>query len=207
MPTIPKKLHRIWFGSHLPEKYQENLTQLKRLNPDYELILHSDPETMSKDEYQALTAYCKDKGITLLNVREEKIENLDLIIKELDGSKSRIFDYEKRLNYTRASDLARITIIYHYGGIYTDTEIFPVRGFGVLEAPAGFLQTYYLKTEKPYIITPKGPYVHCVEYDFMAGVKGAVFFAIASEVSKHDYRALSDSERPELWLYSPDSRD
>lgn len=204
MPEIAKINHRIWFGSNLPEHYQGNLIALKELNPDYELCLHSDPESMTDEEWVALTAFCEKNTITLRSVREEQIPAKEHILKELDDSRnSELSIAKKRLAYVRASDITRMAVIYHYGGIYTDTDLLPKAGFGTLEASEGFLQTYYNLTSPPYVETEKGVFVKRVEYDFMAAVAGNRFYEVALGIIDIHYKALEPASN--LWRFADDN--
>ena len=194
-------LHRVWFGSALPEKYRDNLLLLKQKNPAYRVWLHSDPDTMAKKEWKSLQQFCSKNDIFLFNIRKEKLVNGDLIQQELENSKKRTTVFEKRLCYVRASDIARLAIIYQYGGIYTDTDLRPINGFGNLFAAEGFLQTYYGKGEEGK--TSK-TLVYDLAYDFMAGIPGAEFYRIALAVIRANYNVLKISPAPERWLYVPD---
>lgn len=204
MPQINKILHRIWYGSSLPARYKGFLLRLKTLNPDYSIWLHSDPGSMSKADYEVLQAFCQENKIELRNIREEVLEDSDLIQLELNKSLKRGTDYEKRLCYVRAADVTRLALLYQYGGIYTDTDIIPDQGFGRLEAPEGFLQTYYSgEGNKPYWKTKSGQaYVERVEYDFMASVPGTEFYKVALAIIRCNYQSLQESHDPESWLYS-----
>src|SRR3990167_8518521 len=135
---IPKIAHRIWFGDGFTPKYQKYMRLLATLNPDYTVKLWSDPGTMSETAYRFLQMFCKENHIELRNIREHnELINYDLIMEELDTAPQR-FSY-RRLHYVRASDIARISILFEQGGIYTDADTKMTKPFQEFQAKYGVL--------------------------------------------------------------------
>ena len=213
MFEIPKRLHRIWFGSDLPLDYRKNLVILKEKNPEYIVFLHSDSKTMEQEAWDSLTTFCLEHTITLSDIRNIRINNKDLIERELDDSLSRGSTYEKIQNYVRASDLARIAILVEWGEIYTDTEISPHTGFGTLYAQYGFLEAFYPglwnSSYESIMSQSTGqmcPVVIHIQYDFMAGIPQNELHKVAEKINRLDYEALTKTDCHKIFLYSLDRK-
>jgi len=55
--VIPRIIHFVWLGGELPEWAKRNIAEFKRLNPDYEIMMHG--ETSLNPKYAAAYAKCK----------------------------------------------------------------------------------------------------------------------------------------------------
>ena len=104
---IPLKIHFIWLGSFLPEKYKENILTYKTHNVDYEINLWTDCEP--------LISRNNSNGIRIRDVNSLQMENRDL--------------FNSETNYGFRSDILRYEVVYAEGGIYTDTDSVAVKPF------------------------------------------------------------------------------
>ena len=105
--NIPLKIHFIWLGSFLPEKYKENILTYKTYNLDYEINLWTDCEP--------LISLNNLNGIHIRDVNSLKMNNRDL--------------FDSETNYGFKSDILRYEVVYTEGGIYTDTDSVAVKPF------------------------------------------------------------------------------
>jgi len=110
---IPKIIHFIWLGSVLPEKYLDNLKQWRQVNPEYKILLWVDHEE-SKERLSQFAAH---------DLQVERIHQ-DPQLKTINDSVyfRRWCDTAMPL-YSVAANLLRYSIIYLYGGIYADCDV------------------------------------------------------------------------------------
>jgi len=106
---VPKKLHFIWLGKLIPEKYQQNILSFRKYNPEYEINLWT--ETIS-DELR--------KNLSSITVRDVISEMSDYMTKALIDSEP---------NVGGKSDILRYEIVYRNGGVYLDTDSISVQPF------------------------------------------------------------------------------
>ena len=143
-PNTRQILHRIWFGSMIPENYQNHILKFKELNPEFKIIIWTDFNNLKTEEIQDFTRFCNDNKILLKNIREHPyFVNFDLIIEELNAAQRAP---KEKFRYARASDLARISILINQGGIYTDTDTRANEELYSPELPFGFVIKYENRT-------------------------------------------------------------
>jgi len=106
---VPKKLHFIWLGSVLPEKYQKNILTFRKLNPDYQINLWTE---LISDELRA--------NLTTIEIHDIIRAMEDFVVKPI---------YDKEENFGARSDILRYEIIYRNGGVYFDTDSVCVKPF------------------------------------------------------------------------------
>lgn len=114
--TTPKKLHWVWFGAELPEKYVSNIEEMALFcNPGWEVFLWSEmPSTPLRDHLKIHGVQYNFKNITK-HIEEGLFVNGDLILMEK--------------NLAGKSDYLRLEVVYLEGGIYQDTDAHPVQPF------------------------------------------------------------------------------
>ena len=119
---IPKIIHVIWFGESYPDKYKQYLLSLIKLNPECDFRFWCDGELASQtmlDAFDDISKY--EERFQICQIRNyPDLANFDLIVEELDKSKES--EQYKKIHYVRASDMARISILYAQGGIYLDAD-------------------------------------------------------------------------------------
>jgi hypothetical protein len=209
--VIPKLLHRIWFGPTIPEVYQKNLVQLIEKNsPRYTVHLWTDVSLMSDAYTQRLRTFAERYKIVLHDIRENtQLINYELILEELNKTilHQGEQDFQPRVHYARASDLARVAILIEQGGIYTDTDTQSREPLPALHANYGILlkkkqASHGLSKEKQdELSTFKFPdFTDVILYDFIAATPHNEVLLLAAEVSKIDY-AVYHRRQQESWEY------
>lgn len=93
---VPEKLHFIWVGSPLPEKYRANVEGFARDNPSYRVTLWVDCETFPPE------------GVSVEQVGDLRMSHRDL--------------YDAETNWGAKADIARYEIVYQHGGVYCDID-------------------------------------------------------------------------------------
>jgi len=107
---IPKRMHFLWFGNEIPEKYIKNIMSFRRNNPYYEINLWT--EKIS-DELKK-----KSSGIFIVGNLTREVEQFT--------TKDLIFEES---NMGAKSDIARYEIVYRHGGMYLDTDSISLKPF------------------------------------------------------------------------------
>ena len=104
---IPPKIHLIWIGSPLPDRYLIGPQSFAQLNPDHTVHLWVDhvPENIEEAD-----------NLKIRNINQDVWINEDLL--------------EECTNHAMKSDILRLEIVYRYGGIYVDVDATALRSFG-----------------------------------------------------------------------------
>lgn len=105
---VPRKIHMVWIGSVLPEKYWSGPYSFSLLNPGFRVHLwldHLPPHNMPNP------ANLQVEDITL-----EEWASEDLL--------------EASTNWAMRTDILRMEIVQRYGGIYVDVDAVAKRPFG-----------------------------------------------------------------------------
>lgn len=99
MPDIldTKRLHFIWIGSELPDRFADNIAEWKRLHPDWECSVWTDAEL---DYHRLENRALYDQAEKL--VPRDAVEQF-------------------------RADIARYEILYQCGGFYADVDTRPMR--------------------------------------------------------------------------------
>jgi len=137
---IPKQLFFIWFGKEVPKFAYFSLNSFKEMNTDFciDLIHYTIDDVVN----------CHD---SVLNYTK----NLIFLTKK--GIKNKYFDYIKlriqsKFNFIQIlSDVIRFELLYYYGGIYCDCDLFPVKRFDpILLNNTNFTQGVMCFRDKKY---------------------------------------------------------
>lgn len=128
MLKAPKKMHFIWIGTKIPQKYINNIKTWIETNPDYQAYLWIDSATVPPArEYDHLS-----KIEAIAQAKKAGAEIIDLASPDnqfLQGAKNaRWYNDEASgayANYAAASDILRLEILLKEGGVYIDTDIQP----------------------------------------------------------------------------------
>lgn len=102
MSQIPKRLFYVWFGEDVPNDVHACIQTWKLAMPDFEIIKIDENKSQWFDFHAALANSEWLKAV-----------------------------YERKL-WAYVSDYIRIKVLYDHGGIYLDTDVTTVRGFGPL---------------------------------------------------------------------------
>lgn len=131
--NTPTRIHFIWIGSKIPDKYISNITTYIKNNPNYDIWLWHDKNTVINDERIVKMPF------HLHNIKE-LIESEELKFKNVYG-----FDNMK--NWAGKADILRYEIVYNFGGMYIDVDSISVKPFDEL-----FVHPYVCMRLKDYII-------------------------------------------------------
>lgn len=103
---IPKRVHFIWIGSDIPEKYVLNILRIREHNPEYEFNLWMD---RAFDHAEHAFAIHLANFQTVVQIRDlPLIRNFDL--------------YSEETNLGARADILRYEIVYRFGGVYLDVD-------------------------------------------------------------------------------------
>ena len=138
--NIPKRIHFIWLG-RLPERYVNNLSQILSRFPTHQAYLWTDSGNMAHHS-TLLDRHQLGNRIKVKNI-EKHIERPPLpgrgalsnsSWQEVRGAFHREHEGTYK-NYAAASDIARLMVLYKYGGQYYDVDVFLniTNGFESLE--------------------------------------------------------------------------
>lgn len=113
---IPKIIHQTWKDTNLPDIFSNILNENKKINEefDFKLWIHS------PIDYKYFE---NDNDI-------DNRYNIDKLIKNF--SKELYMIYLKCKYGVQKSDIARLIILYQYGGIYIDLDILSIKSFNNL---------------------------------------------------------------------------
>ena len=121
---IPKILHFIWFGRHIPKYVQFSIDAFQEVNSDFKIhFVYRDIKTVEEiiDDKEK----CKNNDDVLLRRCGLSILNQDeLYINTINHCKKSKLKFIQIL-----SDIYRLDILNYYGGIYLDCDTFPVKKF------------------------------------------------------------------------------
>lgn len=121
---IPKILHFIWFGRHIPKYVQFSIGAFQKVNSDFKIhFVYRDIKTVEEiiDDKEK----CKNDDDVLLRRCGLSILNQDeLYINTVNHCK------KSKLKFIQILlDIYRLDILNYYGGIYLDCDTFPVKKF------------------------------------------------------------------------------
>lgn len=190
--TLSKKLNFIWFGSSFPIEYQKNISSFKFYNPNFKILLWVDYESLTEEEIKFMELLSLRLGIELRNIRNEKLLNQDLIILELNKART---DRKKmaRIHFVRASDIARVGILFAEGGIYYDTDSKCIHAIPEnILLPHGFLSE---STDLEELNLEENPYalLKVVFYHFMAAIPNNRILELTAAITRLDYDTYNNS--------------
>lgn len=191
--------HRIWFGSFLPKAYQLNLLRFKAHNPRYAIHLWTDFASITTEEKQQFEDFCGKHNFTLHSIREHQdLLNIDLIAEELD--KILLNKEKKRVHCVRASDLARIPIVYEDGGLYLDTDTNSVSPLPEFSSPNNLLlKRLHLNELLELAYNYDEPTKFGMVFiDFIAAEPRNPFLKFVAQIARLDYETYHNSQNL-LW--------
>lgn len=114
---IPKIIHHIWIGSHLPKYAKEFRRSWIKHHPDWTFIYWTD----HPDE-QYGCVFCTDMRSLSDYLDDPTHEQFIVIdIKSFDFERQHEYEHVAR-NYGEKSDILRYEILFKLGGLYVDTD-------------------------------------------------------------------------------------
>ena len=140
MPLAPKKLHFIWVGTPIPEKYVKNIKKWRKKNPDYEVYLWTDSGSVTPSLVAKAQENAASTGVKIMDLQG----NMKQFLTDPNVTNGRLYNDEvsgNHANYAAASDILRLEILSHpdFGGVYIDTDILPNKtSLGDIELPHGY---------------------------------------------------------------------
>jgi hypothetical protein len=176
---IPAIITAIWVGPEFPDSakqpYFANLVKHKQFNPDAKVQLLVCKKLLAENsQWDALVTKCATANIVLRDIEEtcSTYINFDIIKKFLAGDEK---------DYVWLSDLLRLSVMYHEGGYYFDTDLEPIAAIEKIPAVYGFFQAFDESRAAPEIF-----------YCFQASVPLHPFYLHQASVSRHLYECYDD---------------
>lgn len=135
-PEIPKIAHYVWLGGNLPDYARSNIISFAMDNPDWSVNVWTDNPAKLK-------GHLVDQGLSSDAFLHFHVWDVKQAIETVPEHLRRDFSgvYAREVsgpyrNYAAASDLLRLAILYQWGGLYMDTDVFvkPGESFGRVEA-------------------------------------------------------------------------
>ena len=121
---IPKIIHYCWFGRNpLPELAQRCIASWRKFLPDYEIWEWNDNVNPNLNE----------------NENEKRCELFDRKLSFDVNMIPYTAEAYRQKKYAFVSDYARFWILYHYGGIYFDTDVEVIRPMDDIIAQGNFM--------------------------------------------------------------------
>jgi hypothetical protein len=177
--NIPEIITAIWVGPELPETtdqpYFSNLLKHKQFNPDAKVqLLVCKKLLVANSQWDALVSKCEAANIVLRDIEEtcSTYINFDIIKKFLEGDEK---------DYVWLSDLLRLSVMYHEGGYYFDTDLEPIAALEKIPCVYGFFQAFAETRSRPDIF-----------YCFQASVPFHPFYLHQASVSRHFYECFDE---------------
>ncbi|CAF0791172.1 unnamed protein product [Brachionus calyciflorus] len=115
----------IWKGSSFPDIYLKALTTVIKFHPKSEILLFSND--LNESFFEDLNLIYKNLFIVRYNLTQ-MVKNkpgynfVEKANRILNGEKSNL-----TLTKVHLSDFLRLFLVYNYGGLYLDTDMFPLR--------------------------------------------------------------------------------
>jgi insecticidal toxin complex protein TccC len=140
-PEIPKIAHYVWLGGNLPDYARSNVISYAMDNPDWSVNLWT-------DNPGKLTNYLIEQGLSKDAFLHFHVWDVNQAIESVPAHLKRDFSdvYTREIsgpyrNYAAASDLLRLAILYRWGGLYMDTDVFvkpgePIGRIQAMEPPS-----------------------------------------------------------------------
>ena len=176
LKKIPKIAHFYWGGSKLSFLRYLSLKSFKRLNPDWQVILHV-PKYISSSEPTWLSEEQKYSNISKNYFDLEKIKNLEISINEHDFSE---YFFDNNTHEVHKSDFLRWKILSTVGGLWSDIDILYLNSIDVL------LENIEDKSECELFLCPyKDNGKHTI--GFLLGSSNNLFFDEIFSLAKENY--------------------
>lgn len=122
--AIPKRMIYIWYGSVIPEDELNNLKKWMKHVPTWQHLVVYDPELLSENENHSIENLANEIGFDLVDINQlTGHEQLAKLGKMVTSGPFR--------NYALRSDIDRIRMLIHLGGLYVDIgDVMPSTSMG-----------------------------------------------------------------------------
>ncbi|MCW8450169.1 glycosyltransferase [Legionella quinlivanii] len=111
---LPNFLHYLFVLNPIPDTYKDMIAEGKKQNPHYRFTLWVDKHVYEKEEFEKLKQWAKDNSIHLVDVNSSVGNCL--------GDAGLLYQMEMKKKWPgSATDMLRLKILSHFGGIYSDT--------------------------------------------------------------------------------------
>lgn len=129
---IPPYIHLHWGGGDLldPRRWK-NINELKKLNPDWKIILWVDQPDTGIATDNPMVKMAAQQGVDVINIPDVFTGNMNLWDEYRMGML-----WEQ---YAISGDIFRLEVLDRYGGIYIDSDNLPLKSFSTIEAEKGVL--------------------------------------------------------------------
>jgi len=150
--TIPRKIHQIWLGSTLPDRYKKLTDTWKQLHPDWEYKLWTDADVPNIDiEKINIFKACNNNGMKSDILRYEILRQHGGIYVDTDFECIKSFDDLMYLEFFTGISYDSNACLYN--GLIATTPHHPI-----IEACVNNLNTQYRGNGAMEIIDATGPY-------------------------------------------------
>jgi hypothetical protein len=196
---IPDNIFLIWIGDDIPntveQPYLQNAIRHKILCPTAKVDMLVNQKLLEKSgKWLKLQEIAVQNKIRLRDIETtcKGYINYDIVLELM----------QKKVDYVRASDILRLSLMYHEGGRYFDTDLEPIMGRRIepdKNPRYGFYQFYSLIEEE-----------QCGQPFFQAAVKGHFVYLYASVIVRYQHIELekelkrcSAEQRKVHWINCP----
>lgn len=185
--AIPDKTLSIWFGGKLPDLFAKNILDHKKRNPAVAVHLITDGrETGLQAEGLDINIEAlPDNYINALLVKE--------IVAKGDATGEKKY-------YAWASDVARLSSLFHEGGRYFDSDL-PLKTYVGQTDPEPYdpNDIGQKKTKSGILLTVGGGSGDKIQMDMMAAVPNHICFLLFSAAARYYSEVLIRNEESSWW--------
>jgi mannosyltransferase OCH1-like enzyme len=171
-PKIPKKIHQIWLGSDLPDKFKKFTESWKVLNPDWEYKLWTDNDVNTiKITKRRLFDFASNLGMKSDILRYEILKQFGGIYVDTDFECLKSFD--DLINLEFFTGVSYDDVFVNYMGI-----IGSIPNHLIINACVNSMETLYNGGRARNIMNLTGPYyfTRCFNSEVTKETKGVVTF-------------------------------
>lgn len=113
--SFPGLINYIWVGSQLKDKtFRANVEDWRKQYSSFEIVIWTDQTKFDEE----MLAWCRSNGVRLINIDEAIPESDWMCVRDYFS----LCMSKMRPNFGEASDILRYVLLYHFGGIYVDTD-------------------------------------------------------------------------------------
>jgi hypothetical protein len=201
--TLPNKISLIWIGDDIPNTrehpYLNNAFRHKYLSPTSTVQIFVDKEKLiANGTWDKLIEKCSANGVVLRDIKTEcqHYINYDIILTLM----------ENKENYVWASDILRLSLMYHEGGEYFDTDIRPNPEEKKASTRSVDKKDHSRNLALGFNLFFPGGKKVSFDFSYLASVPQHFFYLYSSVISRYYYECVQekiriDGKKP-WWLES-----